>query len=263
MGFLSGKKVLITGLISDRSIAYGIAKSMHREGAQLAFTYQNERFEARVKDLVAPLDSTLVFPCDVGNDAEIASVFENLKKEWGHVDVLVHSIAYAPADQLEGDFLTSTNREGFRIAHEVSSYSLTALAQAAYPLMKDRSGSILTLSYLGAEKAVPSYNVMGLAKASLEANVRYLASSVGSANIRVNAISAGPIRTLAASGIKGFRKLLSMNDKMTPMKRSVSIEEVGNVAAFLSSDLASGITGEVVHVDAGFHCVAFGPLDGE
>jgi len=264
MGFLSGKKALITGLISDRSIAYGIAKAMYEQGAEIAVTYQNERFESRIKDLAAPFNAKLILQCDVSNDDEIAAIFDTLTKEWGSLDILVHSIAYAPADQLEGDFLRSTNREGFRVAHDVSSYSLTALTKAAYPLMKDHHSSILTLSYLGAEKAVPNYNVMGLAKASLEANVRYLAASVGGVGIRVNAISAGPIRTLAASGIKNFRKLLAMSEKITPLKRTVSTEEVGNVAAFLASDLSSGITGEVIHVDAGFHAVAFvGLLDEE
>jgi enoyl-[acyl-carrier protein] reductase I len=263
MGFLAGKKALITGVISDRSIAYAIAKAMHREGAELAFTYQNDRFESRIKDLVAPFGSKITLPCDVSNDEEIAQVFETLGKEWGSLDILIHSIAYAPADQLQGTFLESTNREGFRIAHDVSSYSLTALTKAAYPLMKDNKGAILTLSYLGGERSIPSYNVMGLAKASLEANVRYLAASLGPDGVRVNAISAGPIKTLAASGIKGFKKLLSLSDRMSPLKRTVSAEEVGNVAAFLCSDLASGITAEVVHVDAGFHSVAFPGLDEE
>ncbi len=259
MGFLSGKRILITGLLSNKSIAAGIAKAMHREGAQLAFTYQTERFKERVEKLAAEYDSSIVIPCDVAHDDEITETFKQLANHWDSLDGLVHSIAYAPADQLEGDYLDVLTREGFEIAHNVSSYSLGALAKAAYPLMSavpGNTGSILTLTYLGAEKVVPAYNVMGLAKASLEANVRYLASSLGPRGIRVNAISAGPIKTLAASGIKDFKKMLTHNEETAPLRKNITTEEVGNVAAFLCSDLASGITGEITHVDAGYNIVA-------
>lgn len=255
MGFLNNKKVLITGLISHRSIAYGIAEAMHREGAELAFTYQTEKFRSRVGDLAAKWNSDLLFPCDVSDDAQIENVFTELEKHWDGLDVIVHSIAYAPADQLAGDYLDVLNREGFNIAHEVSSYSLGALAKAGYNMMKGRNGSLLALSYIGGERAVHHYNVMGVAKASLEANVKYLAYSLGPRGIRVNAISAGPIRTLAASGIKSFRKMLAFNEQITPLRKNITTEDVGNTAAFLSSDLASAITGEIVHVDAGYHIV--------
>lgn len=256
MGFLAGKKVLIIGLASNRSIAYGIAKAMHAQGAELAFTYQNERLKSRVEEMAADFNSKLVFPCDVAHDAEINELFSQLGKQWKKLDVLIHSVAYAPADQISGDFVDCTTREGFRIAHDISAYSLVGLAQAALPMMEETQGAILTLSYYGAEKAVPNYNVMGIAKASLEASVRYLAASLGSRGIRVNAISAGPIKTLAAAGIKDFRKIQSAYANITPLKRNVTTEEVGNTAAFLCSDLASGITGEVVHVDAGYHAVS-------
>jgi len=261
MGFLTGKRVLITGLVSNRSIAYGIASAMHREGAELAFTYQSEKIKARVARIVEPWGAKILLPCDVADDAQIKSTFDELGKQWDGLDILIHSIAYAPADQLEGDYLDNVTREGFQIAHDISSYSLTALAKAAYPLMKDRKGAILTLSYLGAIRAVTNYNVMGVAKASLEANVRYLAGSLGPRGIRVNAISAGPIRTLAASGIKNFRKMLDFNEKVTPLRKNTTIEEVGNTAAFLCSDLASGITGEVLYVDNGFHMVGIAALN--
>ncbi len=260
MGFLTGKRALITGLISHRSIAYGIAEAMHREGAELAFTYQNEKFHDRIAEMAATWNSKLIMPCDVSSDQEIENTFNTLKKHWDGLDILVHSIAYAPADQLEGDYVDHLNREGFKIAHEISSYSFGALAKAAYPMMNERHGSMLTLTYLGAERVVPNYNVMGLAKASLEANVRYLAASLGPRGIRVNAISAGPIRTLAASGIKDFRKMLSSYEKTTPLRQNVTLEQVGNSAAFLCSDLAGGITGEVLHVDAGFHLLGMGEL---
>lgn len=253
MAFLNGKRVLITGLISDRSIAYGIAHAMHQQGADLAFSYQNERFKERILELASHFNSQLVFECDVSHDDSISSLFSQLREHWDGLDTLVHSIAFAPSDQLEGDYFAHINREGFKIAHEVSSYSLSALAKAAYPMMEERQGTILTLTYLGSERVITNYNIMGLAKASLEANVRYLAASLGPKNIRVNAISAGPIRTLAASGIKGFRKMLTYNEKISPLRKNVTIEEVGNAAAFLASDLASGITGEILHVDAGYH----------
>ncbi len=261
MGFLSGKKALIVGLASERSIAYGIAKAFHEQGAELAFTYQSEKLKTRVENMASQFNSTLVFPCDVAHDLEIAKVTEHLTAQWGHLDVLIHSVAFAPADQISGDFIECSSREGFQIAHDISAYSLIALAQSLLPLMENRNGSIVTLSYYGAEKAVPNYNVMGIAKASLEAAVRYLAASVGSRNIRVNAISAGPIRTLAAAGIKDFRKMHQAYAASTPLKRNVTADEVGNTAAFLCSDLASGITAEVIHVDAGYHAVSMMNLE--
>jgi enoyl-[acyl-carrier protein] reductase I len=257
MTLLANKRILIAGLLSNRSIAYGIAKAMHREGAKLAFTYQGEGIRERVAKLITEFDSDLLFPCDVSDDAQIANCFDNLGKHWDGLDGIVHSIAFAPREALSGDYLESVNREAFRIAHDVSSYSFAALAKAGLPLMEDRKGSLLTLTYLGSTRVMPSYNVMGLAKASLEANVRFMAASLGPKGIRVNAISAGPIKTLAAAGIGSFGKLLSYTEKVAPLRRNVSIMEVGNTAAFLCSDLASGITGEVTHVDAGFNTVAF------
>lgn len=256
MGFLSGKRALIVGLASERSIAHGIGEAMHREGAELALTYQNDKLKSRVEEMGAKWNAKTIVPCDVGSDEQIIDLFKELEKHWDGLDIIVHSVAYAPADQLEGDYLTAVNREGFRIAHDISSYSFAALAQAGYKLMEGRQGSLLTLSYLGAERSVPFYNVMGVAKASLEANVRYLAQSLGPKGIRVNAISAGPIRTLAAAGIKHFRKMLAFNESIAPLRKNVTTEEVGNSAAFLCSDLASGITGEVLHVDGGFHAIA-------
>jgi enoyl-[acyl-carrier protein] reductase I len=260
MGFLSGKKALIVGLASNRSIAYGIAKAFHAQGAELAFTFQGERLKERVEEMAAGFNSNLTFPCDVASDEEINAVFQQLGTHWNKLDILIHSVAYAPADQISGDFIEQSNREGFRIAHDISAYSLVGLAQAALPLMQDTQGSILTLSYYGAEKAVPNYNVMGIAKASLEASVRYLAASLGARGIRVNAISAGPIKTLAAAGIKDFRKMQAAYASSTPLKRNVTADEVGNTAAFLCSDLASGITAEIVHVDAGYHAVSMSDL---
>lgn len=259
-GLLKGKRVLITGLISNKSIAYGIAEAMKAQGAELAFTYQTDKFADRVAKMAQEFGSDLVFQCDVSSDEQIDNLFTSLKTKWDYLDVLIHAIAYAPGDQLEGNFVDVVNRQGFAIAHDVSAYSFCALAKAAYPMMKDRAGAMLTLSYLGAERAVPNYNVMGLAKASLEASVRYLASSLGSMGIRVNGISAGPIRTLAASGIKDFRKMLSTNAKVTPLRKNVDAIEVGNAAAFLCSDLASGITGEIVHVDAGYSHIGMSEL---
>jgi enoyl-[acyl-carrier protein] reductase I len=255
MGFLNGKRALIIGVASNRSIAWGIAKAMRREGAELAFTYQNERFKDRVGDLGAKLGSEICIPCEVSSDQEIQQVFERLHDYWEHLEIVVHAVAYAPREQLEGEYLDTVTREGFRIAHEISSYSFSALANAARPMMQGRHGALLTLSYLGAVRAMPHYNVMGLAKASLEANVRYMAQSLGPEGIRVNAISAGPIRTLAASGIAGFRGFLDHVEKTAPLRRNVTIDEVGNVAAFLCSDLASGITGEITYVDCGFNTV--------
>lgn len=261
MGFLAGKKILIAGLISNKSIAAGIAEAMHREGAELAFTYQSEKFEERVKGLAAQWNSNITIACDLSDDEQIAHAFETLKSKWDHIDVVVHSVAFAPADQLTGPYHEAVNRQGFQIAHDVSSYSFAALAKAALPMMQGRNGALLSLSYLGANKTVPNYNVMGLAKASLEANIRYLAASLGPLGIRVNGISAGPIKTLAASGIKSFKKMLSYNENTAPLRRNIEAIEVGNAAAFLCSDLASAITGEIMNVDAGFNTVAMPELD--
>lgn len=256
MGFLAAKKALIVGVASKRSIAWGIAQAMREQGAELAFTFQNERLQDRVVSLAADVDSTITLPCDVEDDAAIENVFTSLSQQWDGLDILVHSVAYAPADQLQGDFAQVVNRDGFRIAHDVSSYSFAALAKHARPLMQGRRGALLTLSYLGAQRAMPNYNVMGVAKASLEATTRYLAYALGPEGIRANAISAGPIRTLAAAGIGNFRKMLDFVEATAPLRRNVSIEDVGNAAAFLCSDLAAGITGEVVYVDGGFNTVA-------
>jgi enoyl-[acyl-carrier protein] reductase I len=255
MGILSGKNVLIVGLASNRSIAWGIAEAMHREGAELAFTYQNEKLQDRVEKLAADCGSEVVLPCDVSDDKQIEAVFEHLDDYWDHLDIIVHSVAFAPREALEGDYLDSVSREAFNTAHDISSYSFSALAKAGRNMMQGRNGALLTLSYLGAERAMPNYNVMGLAKASLEANVRYMAQALGPEGIRVNAISAGPIRTLAAAGISNFRRMLDHVENIAPLRRNVTIEEVGNVAAFMCSDLASGITGEVTHVDAGYNII--------
>lgn len=253
MGFLAGKKALITGVASDRSIATGIAEAFKREGAELAFSYQGERLKSRVEEFAASVDSKIVLPLDVAEDAQIDEVMQELQKQWGGLDVLIHSIGFAPREQLAGRYLDSVTREGSRIAHDISSYSFAALGKAARPLMQGRNASMLTLTYLGAVRAVPMYNVMGPAKASLEANVRFMAADLGDQGIRVNGISAGPIKTLAAAGITGFRGMLSHAAAGSPLKRNVTIEEVGNAAAFLSSDLASGITGEIIYVDAGYN----------
>ncbi len=255
MGFLSGRKALIVGVASKKSIAWGIAEAMHREGAQLAFTYQNEKLKSRVEEVAAACGSELVFPCDVTDDDEIAAVVNGLGQTWDQLDALVHSVAFAPREELEGDFDQAVTRQGFRTAHEISAYSLPALAKAAGPLLGEGS-SVLAMTYLGAVRAVPNYNVMGLAKASLEAAIRYLAYSMGPRGVRVNGISAGPIRTLAASGIGGFRSMLDHHASTTPLRRNVTIEEVGNVAAFLCSDLASAVTGEITYVDCGYNVVA-------
>jgi len=253
MGFLAGKRFLIVGIASNRSIAWGIAEAMHREGAALAFTYQGEKLKSRVVQAADKFGSNeaLCFPCDVSSDTEIQAVFDNLAKHWDGLDGIVHAVGFAPAEELDGNFVDVATREGFRIAHDISSYSFVALAKAGRALMAGRNGSLLTLSYHAARQTVPNYNVMGLAKASLEASIRYLASGMGPDGIRVNGISAGPIRTLAASGIKKFRSMLDYNAAKAPLRRNVTIEEVGNVAAFLCSDLASGITGEITYVDAG------------
>ncbi|QLG89701.1 SDR family oxidoreductase [Chitinibacter bivalviorum] len=252
MGFLANKKILITGLLSDRSIAYGIAQACHREGAELAFTYVSEDLKDRVAKLAAHFDSTIVLPCDVASDEQIDALFPALAAHWPTFDGLVHSIGFAPRDALKGDYLDAVTRENFAIAHDISSYSFAALAKAARPMLNERA-SLVTMSYLGAERAIPNYNVMGLAKASLEANVRYMAAALGtSKEIRVNGVSAGPIKTLAAAGIANFGKLLKGAADATPAKRNVTQEEVGNVTAFLLSDLCSGMTGEILHVDVGF-----------
>ena len=262
MGFLAGKRILITGLLSNRSIAYGIAKACHREGAQLAFTYQNERFEERIRKFAAEFGSELIFQCDVASDEEINALFAKLGERWEGLDGLVHSIAFAPSVAIEGDFLDGISRDAFRIAHDVSSYSYPALAKAARPLLlKGNNPALLALTYLGAERTLPNYNTMGLAKASLEAATRYLAFCLGPQGIRANAISAGPIKTLAASGIGNFGKLLAYNAHHAPLRRNVTIEEVGNAAAFLLSDLASGITAEIMYVDGGLNTTALGNAD--
>ena len=261
MGFLAGKRILITGLLSNRSIAYGIARACQREGAELAFTYQNERFRERVTKMAEDFGSSLVFPCDVARDEEIANLFAALRKSWHGMDGLVHSIAFAPREAIDGDFLAGASREAFRVAHDVSSYSFIALAKAALPLMEGRRASLLTLTYLGAVRTMPNYNTMGLAKASLESAVRFMAASMGPKGIRVNAISSGPIKTLAAASIGSFGKLLAFNAHQAPLRRNVTIEEVGNVAAFMCSDLASGMTGEITYVDAGFNVTGIGQIE--
>ncbi|AEG93043.1 Candidate Enoyl-[acyl-carrier-protein] reductase (NADH) [Ramlibacter tataouinensis TTB310] len=257
MGFLSGKKLLITGVLSNRSIAYGIAKACHAQGAELAFSYVGERFKDRITEFAADFGSKLVFDCDVGDDAQIARLFTDLSAHWPKFDGFVHAIGYAPREAIAGDFLDGLSREAFRIAHDISAYSFPAMAKAALPLLNDRS-ALLTLTYLGAIRTVPNYNTMGLAKASLEASVRYLAESLGPQGIRVNGISAGPIKTLAASGIKGFGKILSVVAEASPIRRNVTIEDVGNVAAFLLSDLAGGVSAEITYVDGGFSQVVGG-----
>lgn len=261
MGILAGKRILITGLLSNRSIAYGIAQACHAQGAELALTYQNDRFKARVHEMAADFGSAFALPCDVAEDAQIDALFGALRERWGHLDGLVHAIAFAPREAIAGDFLEGINREAFRIAHDVSAYSFVALAKGAAPLLEQRRGALLTLSYLGAERMVPNYNTMGLAKASLEAAVRYLAESLGPRGTRVNGISAGPIKTVAASGIKGFSKILEVVASNAPLRRNVTIEDVGQVAAFLLSDLAAAVTAEIMHVDCGFSAVAAGMQD--
>lgn len=253
MGFMQGKRVLIVGLASNRSIAWGIAQAMHREGAELAFTFQNDKLQSRVEEMAAECNSNITVECDVSSDEHIDNVFKKLSEHWDGLDCIVHSVAFAPRDALDGDYVDATTRDNFRIAHDISSYSFTALAKAGREMMKGRNGSLLTLSYLGADRAIPNYNVMGVAKASLEANVRYMAAALGAEGTRVNAISAGPIRTLAASGINNFKAMLSKAADTAPLKRNVTIEEVGNVAAFMCSDLASGVTGEVTFVDCGYN----------
>ncbi len=258
MGFLAGKRLLITGVLNNRSIAYGVARACHREGAALAFSYQGERFKERITEFAAEFGSTLIFDCDVGSDEQIAALADGLQQAWPEgFDGFVHSIGFAPREAIAGYFLDGLSREGFRIAHDISAYSFPAMAKAVLPQLRDKS-ALLTMTYLGAVRAVPAYNTMGLAKASLEASVRYLAAGLGPKGIRVNGISAGPIKTLAASGIKGFGKLLGVFEQNSPLRRTVTIEDVGNVAAFLLSDLSSGMTGEISYVDAGFSQVMGG-----
>ena len=261
MGILQGKKALIVGVASPRSIAWGIAEAMHREGAELAFTYQTEKLKKRVDKIAEQTGSSLVFPLDVAHDDQIAAVFDRLGQEWDGLDIIVHAVGFAPREQLEGEFADVINREGFRVAHDISSYSFAALARAGREMMRGRNGALLTLSYLGAVRAMPSYNVMGLAKASLEASVRYLAHGLGPEGTRVNGISAGPIKTLAAAGISKFRAMLEHVETTAPLRRSVTPEDVGNVAAFLCSDLAAGVTGEMTYVDAGYNIVGMAGLD--
>lgn len=255
MAFLQGKKILITGLLSNRSIAYGIAQACKREGAELAFTYVGERFKERTADFATEFGSKLIFDCDVSSDDQINAVFADLGKSWDKLDGLVHSIGFAPREAIAGDFLEGLSREAFRIAHDISAYSFPALAKAAQPMLS-KEAALITLTYLGAMRAVPNYNTMGLAKASLEASVRYLAETMGKDGVRVNGISAGPIKTLAASGIKDFSKLLGLAAEMAPLRRNVTIQDVGNTAAFLLSPLSGGITGEIIYVDGGFSHVA-------
>ncbi len=261
MGFLAGKRLLITGVLSNRSIAYGVARACHAQGAELAFSYQGERFKERITEFAREFGSALVFDCDVSDDAQIAALFAGLAPSWPQFDGLLHAIGFAPREAIAGDFLDGLSREAFRIAHDISAYSFPALAKAALPLLRPGS-ALLTLTYLGAERVVPGYNTMGLAKASLEASVRYLAASLGPRGIRVNGISAGPIKTLAASGIKGFGKILDVVASNAPLRRNVTIDDVGNVAAFLLSDLASGVTAEITYVDGGFNRLAGVPAEG-
>ncbi|MBK1722312.1 enoyl-ACP reductase FabI [Thiocystis violacea] len=258
MGFLQGKKVLITGVASNRSIAWGCAQAMRREGAEIALTYQNDKLKTRVEEFAAKLGSTIALPLDVSSDREITHLFTELEAHWDGLDVIVHSVAFAPQHELAGDYVEGLTREGFLTAHEISSYSFSALAKASRRMMEGRNGSLLTMTFLGSVRAVPYYNVMGLAKASLEANVRYLAASLGPQGTRVNAISAGPVQTLAASGISHFRSMLKQVERHTPLRRTVTTEEVGNAAAFLCSDLASGITGDILYVDTGFNILGLG-----
>jgi enoyl-[acyl-carrier protein] reductase I len=261
MGFLAGKRILVTGVLSNRSIAYGIARACHREGAELAFSYVGERFKERTEGYARDFGSSLIFDCDVGSDEQIAALFADLARSWPKLDGLVHAIGFAPREAIAGDFVEGLSREGFRIAHDISAYSFPALAKAALPMLSDKS-ALLTLTYLGSDRMVPNYNTMGLAKASLEASVRYLAASLGAKGVRVNGISAGPIKTLAASGIKGFGKILDFVEANSPLRRNVTIDDVGNVAAFLLSDLAAGVTAEITYVDGGFNTVVGGITEG-
>lgn len=263
MGFLQGKRALIVGVASKRSIAWGIAEAMHREGAELAFTYQTDKLKSRVQQVAELCASDIIIPCDVAYDEQIEDTFARLGEHWDGYDILVHSVGFAPREQLVGNYIDAVTREGFQVAHDISSYSFAALAKAGRAMMSGRNGALLTLTYMGAVRAMPSYNVMGLAKASLEANMRYMAQSLGPEGHRVNAVSAGPIKTLAAAGISQFRKMLDHVQRTAPLRRTITIEEVGNVAAFLCSDLASGITGEVTYVDSGYNILGMAELGGD
>ena len=261
MGFLAGKRALIVGVASPRSIAWGIAEAMHEQGAELAFTYQTDKLKPRVESIAEATGSKIVIPCDVAFDQQIDDLFVELKKHWDHYDILVHSVGFAPREQLDGDYMDVVNREGFQIAHDISSYSFAALAKASLDMMEGRDGAMLTLTYLGSVRVLSGYNVMGLAKASLEANMRYMARSLGPRGIRVNAISAGPIKTLAAAGIAQFRKMLHHVEENAPLRRNITPKEVGNVAAFMCSDLASGVTGETTFVDSGYNILGMTGLE--
>ena len=260
MGFLEGKRALIVGVASNRSIAWGIAEAMHEQGAELAFTYQNDKLKSRVEKIAAQTGSGILIPCDVGSDEEIQHTFDELAKHWDGLDILVHSVGFAPREQLAGDYIDAVTREGFLVAHDISAYSFAGLAKAALPMMEGRDSAMLTLSYLGSERVLQGYNVMGLAKASLEANVRYMAANLGPRGIRVNAVSAGPIKTLAASGVSDLRKMLHHVEETAPLRRTITQKEVGNVAAFLCSDLASGVTGEITFVDSGYNILGMSGL---
>ena len=260
MGFLEGKRALIVGVASPRSIAWSIAEAMYDQGAELAYTYQNDRLRTRVEKIAAATNSEIIIPCDVALDDDIDNVFTELNKHWDYYDILVHSVGFAPREQLMGDYIDAISREGFQIAHDISSYSFAALAKAGLSMMEGRDGALLTLTYMGSIRAMPSYNVMGLAKASLEANMRYLAQSLGPKGIRVNAISAGPVKTLAAAGVSDFRKMMTHVETTSPMRRNITPREVGDVAAFLCSDLASGVTGEITFVDSGYNILGMAEL---
>ena len=260
MGFLEGKRALIVGVASNRSIAWGIAEAMHEQGAELAFTYQNDKLRTRVEKIATQTGSEILLPCDVGSDEEIQKTFDELAKHWDGLDILVHSVGFAPREQLAGDYIDAVTREGFLVAHDISAYSFAGLAKAALPMMEGRNSAMLTLSYLGSERVLQGYNVMGLAKASLEANVRYMAANLGPRGIRVNAVSAGPIKTLAASGVSDLRKMLHHVEETAPLRRTITQKEVGNVAAFLCSDLASGVTGEITFVDSGYNILGMSGL---
>ena len=261
MGFLEGKRALIVGVASNRSIAWGIAEAMHEQGAELAFTYQNDKLRSRVEKIAEQTGSEILIPCDVGSDEEIQHTFDELARHWDGLDILVHSVGFAPREQLAGDYIDAVTREGFLVAHDISAYSFAGLAKAALPMMQGRNSAMLTLSYLGSERVLQGYNVMGLAKASLEANVRYMAANLGPRGIRVNAVSAGPIKTLAASGVSDLRKMLHHVEETAPLRRTITQKEVGNVAAFLCSDLASGVTGEMTFVDSGYNILGMSGLD--
>lgn len=258
MGFLEGKRILITGLLSNRSIAWGVAQACRQQGAELALTYVGERFKDRIEKYAAELGTDIMIPCDVSQDDDIEAAFQSLGERWDGLDGLVHSIGFAPREAIAGQFLDGLTRENFRVAHDISAYSFPAMTKAALPLLQGRNSSVLTLTYLGAERVIPHYNTMGLAKASLEASVRYLAADLGPLGIRANAISAGPIKTLAASGIKDMNVILKFVEATSPLRRNITIEDVGNTAAFLLSDLAAGITGEITHVDGGFAAIVPG-----